>query len=767
MYNRMKPEIVKQIEQLWGKGFELNLPKKGTDPLRGVMGYQQNYPKYALDEAGRLVGLNLAATGLDDARWGKIASLLEKHGVRLQALDLNENKLTEFSLTPALSGLSLLDIDDNPLVSPPEEIVKQGKAAVLRFLKDLATQGARELFEVKMLIVGEGETGKTTLWNLLQNPDHPVPDPRQKSTIGIQIREGWTFKHLDRPDDDFLVNLWDFGGQEIQYMTHQFFLTRRSFYVLLADGRREIANFPYWLQIIHLLGCDPNEPKPLPVLVVLNEKGNPVSRMPYDPESVKKDHPKIEVIKREVDFGKKDGRMEALTHTIKDILCRQITHLPLKIPGYWDDVRQELGERRKTVNHINAAGFEKICIDKKITDTQQQADLSQLLHDLGVILHFREDVNLADFIVLNPDWAVNAVYEIMKHEDVKKRNQGRFNQQLLQKVWTEKGYKANEQANLLNLMLKNNFEVCFRATENGQEIFIAPQLLPEGKPGELDWTGSPETLRYVYHYPFMPKGLIGRLIVRLHENIETRDKRKVVWENGMVLQKNRCRALVQFLDDKSQGRQIISMEVQGQLAEDRKNTLRDIRQELDLIHRRSFPALKVFQKIPCNCTECEKSTEPYEHDYEELETNKAKNGAKAKSQCKKSFEDVPVQKLLEGVFVEEEMARKGEPGIPGAPVIHIKNEVIMPSNATPEPRDASNIFSYAAALVVVAGIVLVLLTSVDTLKALIGVAAMVILLVVLGALQLKNDRLLSEKSFIELMGMVLKKIPPLNWFSKK
>ncbi|MCW5204714.1 hypothetical protein VU02_02135, partial [Desulfobulbus sp. N2] len=133
-------------------------------------------------------------------------------------------------------------------------------------------EGLRDAFEVKMLIVGEGETGKTTLWNLLQNPKHPVPDDRQQSTVGIQIKEGLEFQHLDRPDDTFYVNLWDFGGQEIQYMTHQFFLTRRSFYVLLADARREAANFPYWLDIINLLGRDSEKKEQLPVLVVLNEK---------------------------------------------------------------------------------------------------------------------------------------------------------------------------------------------------------------------------------------------------------------------------------------------------------------------------------------------------------------------------------------------------------------------------------------------------------------------------------------------------------------
>lgn len=768
----MKPEIVREIERL--SGFELRLSEKNLGPLRGVMGVK--YPRYALDENGRLAGLNLADVKLDNAKWKKIEGVLEKHRVRLQALDLYENNLAEFSLSPGLAHLSYLDIGGNPLESPPEEIMNQGKDAVLRFLKNLLAQGARELFEVKMLIVGEGETGKTTLWNLLQNPGHPVPDPKQKSTVGIQILEGWKFQHLDRPDDEFLVNLWDFGGQAIQYMTHQFFLTRRSFYVLLADGRREVANFPYWLQIIELLGCEDveeKEKKALPVLVVLNEKGNPIAKMPYDPETVKKDYPGLDIIRREVDFGKKDdGRIEVLTMAIQQILCRRIDHLPLTIPAFWDNVRQRLFNLRNSdrpVNHINAERFSRICEEEGVAGKQQQADLSQLLHDLGAILHFREDINLADFIILDPQWAVNAVYEIMKHEEVKTDNQGRFDQQLLQRVWTEKGYTPEEQGKLLNLMLKNNLEVCFRATENRREIFIAPQLLPEMKPAELEWEKTPETLRYIYHYPFMPRGIIGRLIVRLNEYIESSGKKKVVWENGMIIQKDGCRAQVQFVDDKAQGRQIIKMEVQGESAEDRKNVLRDIRRELETIHRRSFPALRVFQKVPCNCAECERSVDPFEHDFDRLQANKLKHGDEARAQCGRSFENVPVQKLLEGVFKEEEMLHKAEllQGREKQTVI-IKNKIVMPDqNPSADPRDASNIFSYAAALVIVAGIVLVLLNTVDFWKALLGVVAMVIFLTMLGALQLKNDKLLSEKSFMELMAMVFKKIPPLSFFSKK
>jgi hypothetical protein len=678
-----KPKIIQQIQ---GDNFELH--KVSLDcplPLTEVVAFNENKPKYLLDEQDRLIGLNLAATGLNDDRWQEIVSLLKEHAVHLQALNLCENQLENFVSPPGIAEMTALDLEDNPLEYPPPEIIKQGSAAVLRFVQDAESQGTQESFEVKMLIVGEGEAGKTTLWNLLQNPEHPVP-LKQDSTVGIQIKEGWEFSHLDRPNTRFFVNLWDFGGQEIQYMTHQFFLTRRSFYVLLANGRSESPNFPYWLNIINVLGCDPKQKEKLPVLVVINEKGNRNPAPPYDSAEVERQYPALDLIRINVDFQEKGKQLEALNEEIRKMLCRRITHLPMVIPRSWNEVRTEIRTLRKSVNHITKAQFEEICAKYGIADPQRQTELSRFLHDLGFILHFQE-IRLKHFIVLNPNWAVNAVYAVLDNQHVKDFNQGRFNEKLLQDIWTEKGFSEDEQANLTNLMLKDGLEICFDPEDsNGEKIFIAPQLLQEEQPAGACWIDSPENLRYVYEYPFMPKGIIGRLIVRLHEYIESCTatacecgsqewSEKMVWKNGVYLHKDDCRARIRFINDRQQERKIIKIEVQGKEAEDRKYLLRDIRRELDFIHDHSFPSLKFFKRIPCNCEECRKSLEPFEHDYAELKKRKElKRKDPPKAECRKSFTMVPVQQLLDGVVLHmerfAEQAEKKENSGQAPVVIH-------------------------------------------------------------------------------------------------
>jgi GTPase SAR1 family protein len=100
-------------------------------------------------------------------------------------------------------------------------------------------EGTDRLYEAKLVILGEPGAGKTSLAKKLVDA-HYALSPTEKSTEGIEI-VCWKFPF--REGKDFVVNIWDFGGQEIYHATHQFFLTGRSLYILVADARREDTDF--------------------------------------------------------------------------------------------------------------------------------------------------------------------------------------------------------------------------------------------------------------------------------------------------------------------------------------------------------------------------------------------------------------------------------------------------------------------------------------------------------------------------------------------
>ena len=70
----------------------------------------------------------------------------------------------------------------------------------------------------------------------------------------------------------------------------------------------------------------------------------------------------------------------------------------------------------------------------------RRLQLSQFLHDFGVILHFQNDKasHLYDTVILKPKWGTDAVYKILKTENNPvKDNLGKFTFDELEIIWCE------------------------------------------------------------------------------------------------------------------------------------------------------------------------------------------------------------------------------------------------------------------------------------------------------------------------------------------
>src|SRR5206468_5042659 len=119
--------------------------------------------------------------------------------------------------------------------------------------------GSRPLNEAKLILLGRGEVGKTCLVNRL------VHDRFVSTTMtrGVQITP-WP---VQSEGETVRLHVWDFGGQEIQHATHQFFLTESSLYLVVLNGRAgaEDEDAEYWLKFVKTFGGSS------PAIVVLNK----------------------------------------------------------------------------------------------------------------------------------------------------------------------------------------------------------------------------------------------------------------------------------------------------------------------------------------------------------------------------------------------------------------------------------------------------------------------------------------------------------------
>ncbi|MEH1867208.1 MAG: COR domain-containing protein [Nostoc sp.] len=532
----------------------------------------------------------------------------------LQSLNFSNNQLS--SLSPEfcqLTNLLFLNLDSNPLESPPPEIITKGFKAILDFCKQQLEQETDRLYEAKLIIVGEGGAGKTTLAKKIQDNKYTLQQD-ENTTEGIDVIQ-WKFL-LDN-NREFQVNIWDFGGQEIYHATHQFFLTKRSLYTLVADTRKEDTDFYYWLNVVELLSGNS------PLLIVNNEK-----------QERKREINERELRREFTNFKETLTTNLATDRGLPEILNKikhYITNLPhvgIELPKTWVKVREALeGDSRE---YISLEEYLNICQKHGFTKQEDKLQLSDYLHDLGVCLHFQDDDFLIKTVILKPTWGTDAVYKVLDNPQVI-QNLGKFHRNDLKNIWHENKY-ANMRPELLRLMMK--FKLCYEIPSR-PGIYIAPQLLSVNQP-DFNWYES-NNLILRYKYDFMPKGILTRFIVEMHSDIE---QQTLVWKTGVVLAKYKSRAeVIEYYNQRE-----IKIRVEGNR---KKELLAVITHELDKIHN-SYENLKYQTLVPCNCESCKDSQTP--HFYRRDVLYKFRDNNRYKIQCQDSGDMVDVRRLIDDVL---------------------------------------------------------------------------------------------------------------------
>jgi Leucine-rich repeat (LRR) protein len=578
-----------------------------------------------------------------DLHNNQITSIPEELGQlsNLTQLDLHNNQIT--SIPEAIRGmekLEKLDLRGNPLPIPPE--ILQGEKSYepgdLRTILDFYFQtrdpnDTEELNEAKLLIVGEGGSGKTTLANKLLNPDYQLKE-QEPSTEGIDVIR-WEFPQAN--GKPFRVHLWDFGGQEIYHATHQFFLTERSLYILLVDNRRENLNLCYWLNIIELLSNSS------PVFLVQNEKQD--RRCEINFPQLRGD---FENLEKRLTTNLADNRgLETLQRALQNRITT-LDHISTGIPKHWAKVRHVLENYAQRKTHIEVSEFYDICANQGFDKSDKQAmlSLSKYLHNLGIILHFQTNTDkkksiLFNWVILRPEWATNAVYKVTDNQQVI-ASCGYFTDENLSEIWSNRQYQGLHDE-LLELM--ENFKICYPIP--GQRgHYVAPQLLPREAP-DYDWDDTDNLIvRYEYKL-FMPKGIITRLIVEMHRlicrpNIALSSgaaRGDLVWRDGVLLADNYAKAEV--IENYHQ------REIRIRISGTQKNDLLNrIRHKLQEIHDTYDKRLKCEELIPCNCSQCKGSQNPYSYDFDVLRRRLANR--KYTVECgEPPYKEVQVRGLIE------------------------------------------------------------------------------------------------------------------------
>ena len=486
---------------------------------------------------------------------------------KLQSLDLSSNSLT--SLPQALGALTELKglfLHKNPELGLPDDVLGPTYEDVMKRSLPAARpadilayyfktrQAAAPLNEVKMLLVGRGQAGKSSIRDCLLGFGF---DPMKTETSGIEIHT-WPLK---LGSETVRLHVWDFAGQELTLGTHQFFFTERSVYVLVLDARADTqdADAEYWLKIVSAFGGDS------PVIVALNKwESKPFD---VDRNAICSRFPTVRAFIN-TDCRTGLGLVELRKEISKTVATMESVREPF--PTAWSKTKEAFVNMEK--NYVPLETFREKCDRNGVKDKQEQESLVRILHRLGIVLHYADDPRLRDTTVLKPRWVTESIYTLLR---LKKEPSSDGLLTFAVACAALPKEKPDMVQYLIGLMRR--FELCFPVDETEEFLkegledrWLVPELLPKFPP-ELgkDWLAA-DALRLRYKYKVLPEGLLPRFITRTYP-LSTDQLR---WRAGVVLEMDGAKALVRAGDSQvnvtilgaSEGRQRLAKLIRNHFA---------------------------------------------------------------------------------------------------------------------------------------------------------------------------------------------------------
>ncbi|MFD8937024.1 COR domain-containing protein [Streptomyces sp. NPDC059578] len=545
----------------------------------------------------------------------------------LRRLTLNHNRLTELPTGMGrLEHLVRIGLAGNSLTTPPPEIVAAGTPAVLSFLRDLDADAVRQ-WSSKVVVVGEGRVGKTSLLKALRGEDH---DPHEDSTHGLTVGR-LTMPHPSPPDPDEPVTMrlatWDFGGQEIYHATHQFFLTDRSLFLLLWDAQIgwEASKLHYWLDMIKARAPH------APVLLVATHLGPRPPDLPLS--ELRETYPGLIIGSMSADSASGQGVDE-----VRERVRQEVARLPLmgaSWPRTW--LRAADAVRAHPEKHISPEQLNDLLAGAGVRDASHQDSLAAALHSLGDLLSYPDDEELCDLVVLRPQWLTGYISRVLDSEEVL-REGGLFRHAYGHTLWRD--VDRSLRRHFVRMM--ENFDLSYRTVDKTASLVV--ELLPWEPPeytAEWDrYGGGPgqRELRLRYRLHTVPPGIPTWFIAREH-----RFSTPVRWRSGALLKHADGEHAALITVDRHA--KSAELRVRGPYPYDFFAVLKDGFEQTLL----RYPGLDITRLVPCPHHDDAGRPCTHEFRHEQLVHRLTMDPPRERIECPEHLWDVDVPFLLQGI----------------------------------------------------------------------------------------------------------------------
>ncbi|HRK83921.1 MAG TPA: COR domain-containing protein [Saprospiraceae bacterium] len=554
---------------------------------------------------------------------GKISQL-----ANLKTLYLKGNQLQEVPESLVrLEQLESVFLEGNPMYLTPLYDWTGNRLPQLRTYFSSLEDSSEKSYTAKLIFIGKGSEGKTTLAERLINPNITTEKLKAiKLTEGIEIKKLNNIYAEDNKNYD--ISMWDFGGQEILRNIHHLFLTDSALYILLWSSRSAENKYAYFKEWLSIVNAENPDSKVKVILIQNKAREEGAITDLIDQEKLKKIFPKL------VDFINVSALEGAGIEELRRMIQNHLKDLPTvkKVSGKWIAIKSNI-EKFKAQGKIEYEGFTTLCGKMKITDRQEVDQLLEWLHHIGAVLWYKSIPALRGTIYLDPEWVSKEVSRILigKSESIRKKNGKFFIQDIIDEnnSTPEKIYKV--------IQLMEEFNLCFELNKQDRS-YIIPLLLKEKMPSEIklsDWGKG--SLDFKYQYALMPRGILAEFIAWAYR--EEKLDGENYWQNGVVLKHgDHARALVTYdLFEEDTAKEVIRIQVDGQKKE---HLLEIIREHFD---KKLNKRTKIERSlISCRGLSCQGGGKVF--NYFDLNVLEEMSDQKIEAvQCHKCFKNIPMQ----------------------------------------------------------------------------------------------------------------------------
>ena len=451
----------------------------------------------------------------------------------LHALDLSFNPdiLTLPAEMGRLTNLSRLTLKGLKDLNDPPRNVQRDTRDCIRYLNS-KLRCAKGFYRMKLMLVGLANRGKTTLVARLQGRDCG-----DESTVGVDVSE-WTYKP-SLGKKPFFFSIWDFGGQEEYYATHQCFLSQRSLYLLLfnlKDGMEGVQELKPWLNNISL-----RAPRSMVIIIgthldqVADDERDEVTHLLQEVGKLAGSYKNLQVVEV-IPVGLKNhieniGLLKEAIYNHASTYKNRGGQLIMgqKIPASYHSLDKQLEGVQQEVRNglrepiMHSEEFKTMVQQMALADIQDDDELKTatlFLTDVGSLLHYDDrSHNLHELYFIDPRWLCDMMSKVVT---IKERN-----------PYVKKGILYSKDIPLIfkddqfpwqyfeqYLTLLDRFEIALPL--DNRRILI-PSMLPDVRPSEADIDRPSEAPHYSRYIMFSsadtPPGFWSRLLSRIMHSV--------------------------------------------------------------------------------------------------------------------------------------------------------------------------------------------------------------------------------------------------------